>query len=51
MLLEMHTLLQLPIDTATAADIELKQQLNYQCAPSDPANVPLYNFLAEKWGV
>jgi hypothetical protein len=49
-LLEMHTLLRLPKDVDVEDDNPLKGQINYQCAPSDPANVPYYIFLSEKWG-
>ena len=50
-LLEMHTLLQLPIDNTETDEAKTNKQLEYQCAPSDPKNVPLYIFLSEKWGV
>lgn len=50
-LLEMHTMLQLPVDRTESDKIVLNKKLDYQCAPSHPNNVPLYIFLSEKWGV
>ena len=49
LLVEMHTLLRLNIDNSKK-DITSKKQVNYQCAPSAPENVPCYIFLSKKWG-
>lgn len=49
-LLEMHTLLRLPRNVDVADNNQLRGQINYECAPSDPVNVPYYIFLSEKWG-
>lgn len=49
MLMEMHTLLRLPIKRGERT-ITMKGQINYQLPPSDPKNVPFYILLSEKWG-
>ena len=49
LLVEMQTMLRLPPDQETIA-IHTKRQVNYQCEPSDPINVPCYIILSEKWG-
>lgn len=49
LLVEMQTQLCLPPDRGNMA-IHTKRQVNYQCEPSDPVNVPCYIFLSEKWG-
>ena len=47
---EMQTQLRLPRVIDVEDDKQPKKKIDYQRAPSDPENVPLYIFLSDKWG-